>query len=130
MKVNIRKQRVGVKDNKEMYVAHIDNYSRLDREEMLESAARNTGMSRSMLAAALSALEHEVTQRMLSGHIVDLGELGTFRVSFNCKAVENREDLSADCITRRRVIFHPSKYLKRQLGYLKFAGFAPGADDE
>ena len=123
LKVNVRKQRVGVMQNREMYVAHVDNQTLIDRENLISMAASDSGLSEAQIVASLFALEMQVEELLLEGHRVNFGILGTFRMSVDCKAKERREDMTAECITRRRIIYTPSTRIKGKLNNAKIKGF-------
>ena len=60
------------------------------------------------------------------------GSGGTFRVGVNAHMVENAEDVVAEKIYRRKVLFVPSKRIKAQLSSVNFTtsdGLMAGEDE-
>ena len=57
LKVNVRKQRVGVMQNREMYVAHVDNQTLIDRENLISMSSSESGLSEDQIAESLFVLE-------------------------------------------------------------------------
>lgn len=121
--VKIRRQRVGVMNNKEMYVAHPVRYTQIGEHQLIDMAAKDSGLSEAQVAAALYALEVQIEELLLEGHSVDFGVLGSFRVLMDCKAKEFREDMNARCITRRRILYRPSSRIKTKLNNARVEGF-------
>jgi predicted histone-like DNA-binding protein len=54
------------------------------------------------------------------GKSVNLGELGTFRVSFSSEGVEDPADFNVSKISGVHVVFTPSMELKRKLENIHF----------
>ena len=123
LKVKIHKQKVSVKNDEEMYVAHLKSYTRMPKEEVIRTISENQGISKANVAASFYAF-------LLEGHVVDLGPLGTFRASINCTAEKNLKDLSPKNITRRRIIYHPSPELMEALYDAKIVGFHEVEEEE
>lgn len=122
IKVNVHRQPMP-HGQEDCYRARVTNYSRLDANDVIRRVSRNTGFSEPMLKGAVAALEQELTQMMLNGHIVDFGDLGTFRVSVSCHAPSRRDKVDASCVRRRRIIFSPSSRLRESLQDVEFEGF-------
>lgn len=49
------------------------------------------------------------------GASVNLGEFGTFRPSFGCKSQENAEEVTAETLKNRKIIFTPGNLLKNMI---------------
>lgn len=130
LEVKVHKQKVGVKNDEEMYVAHLKSYSRMSKEQIIDIIAENQGISKANVAASFYALAETFKQFVLEGHVVDLGPLGTFRASISCTAEKNLEDLSPRNIKRRRIIFHPSPELMDALYDAKIVGFHKVEEEE
>lgn len=119
MKFKVVKQRVTVNDKKEMYVAHPVYGNKITTEELIKMAANDNQVSEASMAAAIYAFQKEMIQLLLNGHPIQFGVLGTFRLSASTKASENNSKFSADCITRKRVIYTPSKEMKNEIERLE-----------
>ena len=44
LKVKIQKQKVSVKNDEEMYVAHLKSYTRMPKEEVIRTISENQGV--------------------------------------------------------------------------------------
>jgi len=115
----VREKYIGV-TGQTLFVARPVTYSRIDTETILARAAENSGIDQGVLAYAFFAIMKTFQNFLFNGHVVELGPLGTFRVSFSCKAGATNEDCNASGIRCRRVIYNLSKRLKRELKEVEF----------
>lgn len=119
MKFKVVKQKVTVNDKKEMYVAHPVHANKITTEELIKMAARDNQLSEASMAAAIYAFQKELMQMLLNGHPIQFGVLGTFRLSASTKASEESSKFSPDWVTRKRVIYTPSKEMKNEIERLE-----------
>jgi len=70
--------------------------------------------------AVLEALMHVVPDRLADGHIVELGSLGSFRVSVSSKGVRDPRDVTPQSITDVRILFRPGEFLLKRLNAAVF----------
>ena len=89
-------------------------------EELAEKISYSTTMTRGDVKGVLAALEDEISERLLNGEIVQLGDVGTFRVTLQSKGAVSAEDFYASNITRANVAFRASNRLKAQLASANF----------
>jgi predicted histone-like DNA-binding protein len=61
-----------------------------------------------------------VPKYLVMGKSVNLGELGTFRISFSSKGVDDPKDFTVDKISGIRVVFTPSTELRKKLDNIRF----------
>lgn len=114
LKAKIRKQYVRVCD-KNLYVAHTLPGVKINMDEMIRLAAEDSGMSEAMVAASFYALSKQFEEMLMNGHTLQCGVFGTFRTSFSCKATEEIKEMSAENISRRRIIYTASPRVKHAL---------------
>ena len=114
LKVKLRKQYVGFK-GKDMYVAHTLPAAKIGMDEMIRLAAEDSGMTEAMVAASFYALSKQFEQMLMNGHTLNCGVFGTFRTSFSCKATDEKEKMSAENISRRRIIYTASPRVRQAL---------------
>lgn len=119
LKAKVRKQYVGFK-GRDLYVAHTNPGPKIKMEEMIRLAAEDSGMTESMVAASFYALSKQFEQMLMNGHTLQCGVFGTFRTSFSCKATEERSDMSASNISRRRIIYTASPRVKNALNAAEY----------
>ena len=75
-----------------------------------------SSLSAGDVANSMKSLLTTIPEYLLDGKSVVLDDLGTFRLSFSSAGVDNPKDFNAKkMITRTRVIFTPSKKLRKKL---------------
>lgn len=65
------------------------------------------GVVKMVLDGLIDVLEMNLT----NGLSVKFGDFGTFRPSFGCKSQEVEEDVNADTVRRRKIVFTPGAQL-------------------
>lgn len=68
----------------------------------------------------LQNLVELLPQELIKGNSVQLGDFGTFRISFSSDGVENEKDFHTDKIKGIKVLFTPSTDFKKVLSDIKF----------
>ncbi|WP_434574802.1 HU family DNA-binding protein [Riemerella anatipestifer] len=58
--------------------------------------------------------------KLVEGNSVQLGDFGTFRVSFSSEGVDTEKDFTTDKIKGVKVLFTPSSDFKRVLSEMRF----------
>ena len=106
---------VGEMKGQNRYVLLTDNYNKLSDSKVIEEAAVRSGLSRGVIQASWDALGKVLTAWVVEGHSVPFPGVGTMRFGVRAKSVANVEDVAADLITTRRVIFTPSTEIKKEL---------------
>ena len=91
-----------------------------DLDELAELVALHTSMSNADCYAVLMGLETFVIREMQRGRNVQLGRLGTFRISINAEGVATEEEVISTTIKKAKLIFRPGTGLKNMLRNLKY----------
>jgi len=89
-------------------------------DDLAADISHNCSLTEADIYAVLQSLVREIPRAISQGQIVRLGNLGSFRMSINSTGSEKKEDVSELNVYRRRLIFHPSKQLKKQLDEISF----------
>ena len=63
----------------------------IDKKEFIDRVHRFTGISRSVLEGSMTAFMDELRDCLVGGWTVELGELGYFSPSLNCRPVMEKE---------------------------------------
>ena len=79
-----------------------------------------SSLSRGDISSVIENLIDILPKYLLMGKSVQLGELGTLRVSFSSEGADTKEQLNAKMIRGQKVIFTPGKLLKEMLPKLTF----------
>lgn len=89
-------------------------------EDLATDISYSSSITASDVYAVLQSLVREIPRNISQGYIVRLGNLGSFRLSWSSEGSETAEDVTADNITSRRLLFRPGKQLALQLEGLTF----------
>jgi predicted histone-like DNA-binding protein len=87
-------------------------------DKLLDETSSSCGVSRAQAKASTEALIDRMILFMEYGMSVRLGDFGSFRPTVNVKSQKNKEDLGADNVVRRKIIFTPGKRFKTMLNNL------------
>ena len=92
-------------------------YSTIGRTELLQHAAADGSITQGVLEQTFDAILHEMEQMLCNGHGLEFGDLGTFRFGLDMKAKpeDKKDEVGADLIKRRRIIFSPSVSTKKDM---------------
>ncbi|MBR3443399.1 MAG: hypothetical protein IKG96_07035 [Bacteroidaceae bacterium] len=107
---------------KEAYVTRSVTLPRIDKEQLLERAADNSGISRGIVYVAADAICREFENQLLNGHSVEIPLVGSFRFGVNAKATDTEKEAGAAQVYRRKILYLPSKALWRKLQQVRLIG--------
>lgn len=97
------------------YVMQADLYGQLTASKVIEEAAVRSGLPKAIVNAGWSAIGEVISAWATEGHSVAVPGLGSLRFGLNSTAVEDVNQVSANLITRRYIIFVPTTDIKKQL---------------
>ena len=97
------------------YVLQADLYNRLSDTKVIQEAALRSGISRGAINAAWDAIGEVIKAWATEGHSVAVPGLGSMRFGLRSTAVTDVNQVGADLITSRRVIFTPNTDIKKEL---------------
>ena len=107
--------KIGKNPGSKKFVMRPDLYTPMTEKKVFSEAATHSGISAGIIKAAWYAAGDVIRTWATEGHSVPLPGLGTMRFSVRSKAVEELEDVRANLITTRRIIFTPSVDVKDEL---------------
>jgi predicted histone-like DNA-binding protein len=96
------------------------NDGKVAQPEISADIVNLSSLSRGDVANVINSLIDTIPKYLLMGKSVNLGELGTFRVSFTSKGVEDAKDFTVDKISGVRILFVPSSELRKRLENVRF----------
>jgi predicted histone-like DNA-binding protein len=102
-----------------LYAAPV-NDGKVVQQDIFADIVNLSSLSRGDVANVINSLIDTVPKYLLMGKSVNLGELGTFRVSFTSEGVEDPKDFTVDKISGVRILFVPGTELKKKLGNVHF----------
>ena len=97
------------------FVMRPDLYIPIAEKKVFSEAATHSGISAGVIKAAWDAAGEVIRTWATEGHSVPLPGLGTMRFGVRSKAVAELEDVKANLITTRRIIFTPNTDVKDEL---------------
>jgi predicted histone-like DNA-binding protein len=104
----------------EKWYASPVNNGKITKTELTKEIVVLSSLSRGDVSNVIESLLEVLPKYLLMGKSVSLGELGTMRVSFGSKGVENPEEFVVGMINDAKIIFTPGVELKKQLANLSF----------
>lgn len=97
------------------YVLQTELYNKLASAKVIKEAAVRSGIQEAVLNASWLAIGAVIKAWATEGHSVAVPGLGTMRFGVNAQSVADVNDVSANLITTRKVIFTPSVDIKKEL---------------
>ena len=97
------------------FVMRPDLYIPIQEKKVFAEASTHSGISAGVIKAAWDAAGEVIRTWATEGHSVPLPGLGTMRFGVRSKAVADLEDVKANLISVRRIIFTPNVDLKEEL---------------
>ena len=85
------------------------------RKELIEEIEQKTTLTSTDVKACLDALEHAISNHLVQGQAVRLGDLGSFRPTLTADGTADLEKCNASLIKRVRCRFTPSGSMSLKL---------------
>ena len=105
--VKQRKLTIGRRKGETAYFAVPKSGQRMTNRMVIDRIVRETSLSAGDVSNALISLAAIVRDAMLMGQSVDLGELGSFRISVPSKMMSDVKDVTVDCLKTPKIICTP-----------------------
>jgi predicted histone-like DNA-binding protein len=96
------------------------NDGKITKTDLAKEIVNMSALSRGDVSSVIENLLDILPKYLLMGKSVNLGELGTIRVSFGSEGVENEKDFNTSKISSVKIVFTPSVELKKQLADIHF----------
>ena len=110
----LREVKIGKNPGKK-FVMRPDLYVPIAEKKVFSEASTHSGISAGVIKAAWDAAGEVIRTWATEGHSIPLPGLGTMRFGVRSKAVEKLEDVKANLISVRRIIFTPNVDVKDEL---------------
>ena len=107
--------KIGKNPGVKKFVMRPDLYTPMAEKKVFSEASTHSGISAGIIKAAWDAAGDVIRTWATEGHSVPVPGLGTMRFGVRSKAVEDLDDVKANLITTRRIIFTPSVDVKDEL---------------
>jgi len=102
------------------YYPVLNSTGRTNQRGLANRGSQMSTLNAADLAAALEILLSLIPEELAAGHIVDLGDFGTFRQTIKANGADSPEEVSAHNIERLSVIFTPGPEFKLALNRTKY----------
>lgn len=102
------------------YYASAVTTGNLDIEELTEQIERISTVSGADIRAVLYGIVDVVPKLLANGNIVQIGDLGSFRVSVSSEASDTAEEVTAAKIKKSKILFRPGKKFSAMLKTLEY----------
>lgn len=89
--------------------------TRVSEEELAQKISKRCTLRESDVRGALIALLDIMQEELILGNIVSLGNIGSFYVNVSSNGTDNSTDLSLKDVRGTKIVYAPSKKLKKQL---------------
>lgn len=96
------------------FYAQIISNQQIQIEEMARNIARRITAQEADVQAVLVALGPVMRELLLNSYVVQLSQLGRFRVSFNGLGADSEEKYETGYISRIKTVFTPTKAIKQE----------------
>lgn len=92
----------------------------LDLKELAEIISDASTVNVADVAAVLKSLSRQLPLFLQKGFVIELGDFGRFRMSISTDGKKNREDLSANDVSKVRILFVPNIDIKKKIAGTSF----------
>lgn len=105
---------IGKRTGETVYYAEPIRQDRITPEQVENRIINSTALSRADIRAAVTALAEVIREEMFAGRIVDLADLGSFKVVSMGKRMSKEEDVTVETLNRPHITFYPKAEMRRQ----------------
>ena len=105
-KMTARRNPVDPSAPKKYYASPVYN-GKITKKEIADDLVLISSLSRGDISSVIENLLDSVPKFMLRGYSVQLGELGTLRISFSSEGVDNPDDFTVAMVKGKRIVFTP-----------------------
>lgn len=106
--------------NKERYHARMVVKQKVDTKQLARTIARRGAIKEAEVIAVITDLAKVLQEELSEGKSVHIDGIGSFRVSAQSPSVRTRDEVRAESIKFKSVVYTPEKGLRKQLNGMKF----------
>jgi predicted histone-like DNA-binding protein len=93
---------------------------KITKNDLTKEVVNLSSLSRGDVSSVIENLLDIFPKYLMMGKSVNLGELGTMRVSFSSEGVDDEKDFHTGKISGVKIVFTPGVELKKQLRDIRF----------
>lgn len=102
----------GASEDAKLWYAQGESSGTMTLDELCEDIAESSTLTSADVKAALDRLTWVLNKNLRAGRIVQLGELGNFRMTIGSSGTVNKEDFDSSLIKKPKVTFYPGKKIQ------------------
>ena len=102
------------------YYAFPKTSGSVDLRELAKRISRESTVSMMDTLAVLEGIFQVIPDYLMEGNIVDLGQLGSLRLSISSEGAENPDEFTVSMIRKTNILFRPGSEFKDELATVKF----------
>ena len=93
---------------------------KITKKQIADDLVLSSSLSRGDVSSVIENLLDAIPKYLLKGFSIQLGELGTLRISFSSEGADDPESFHVGLIRGRKIIFTPGPAFKKILADLTF----------
>ena len=111
--VKAKIQPVGERKGQTVYYAQVKSQQKMTNKMVVERIVRETSLSAGDVSNALISLANVVCDALKMGMSIDLGDLGSFRLTVPSKMMDSAEEVTVkDALKNPKIIFTPKQKMR------------------
>lgn len=119
--VKQRRLTMGRRKGETAYFAVPKSGSRMTNRMVIDRLACETSLSTGDVSKVLVGLSATICDAMLMGQSVELGELGSFRISVPCRMMSEKKNVTEASLKSPKVVFTPRASMRAAVGAVKLS---------
>ena len=96
------------------------NDGKVSQKGISEDIVAASSLARGDVSNVINSLIDTIPKYLLMGKSVNLGDIGTFRLSFSSAGVDNPDDFNTNLISGVKIVFTPSTEFKAKIEHVSF----------
>lgn len=129
IKYEVKKKVFGFdKTNTERFVAQTKVLGMVEFSKLCEEVQKISMAPRGVVKMVIDGLIDTLNMDLDKGYSVQLGDFGCFRPGLNAKSQTGVDDVDANTVYRRKIIFYPGSYFKNMLSKATVERLVTGKD--
>lgn len=104
---------------KRYYATHLSKGRKL-LKDIAQDMEQKSSLSRGDISNVFENLVNQIPNYLLDGYTIDLGDLGTLRLSLNSEGADTPGSFHVGMIKNIKIIFIPGKMLKEKVAKAQF----------
>lgn len=120
----------GALEDAKLYYAQAISNGTMTFDELCEDVAETCTLTSADVKAVLDRINYILDKNLRAGRIVQMGEMGNFRMAVGSTGSATPEEFSADQIKTPRIVFSPGSKLRGSRKNTKFERFTINAGSD